>query len=977
MIATMAWKEYREQRTVCFFIALMAVVLILLVTQVYPALNNGTQSSDTSLHLMIASAGCVLTYGIVCGSMLLAGEREASTLGFLDALTGRRLPVWCAKLIPAVVLCIVQGLFVGSLAAFLYPGGVSDPAIVGRGGREPDGWIFVFALPVLALDALVWGLLGSALFQSVLSAAAAAAMSWLLGWLLLFPCWAANTMLPALGGRILLDLAVLGLSAAVFCQSQTLEQSESAVVAPRRMRVPRTPSSWGVLIWLPLRQGWVMLLILFPVSLFLGLLLPPSGPLFWFGFTTIVAVLCGVSTFGPEQSDGACRFLGNQRFPLSQVWGVKIGFWFLALLIIAGAFLASGIFCLLVVRPAEVPPLHELTTSSPILNEGKALIFVPLGIVYGFCVGQFYSLIWRKSVVAVVMALLVSPCFALLWLPSLTFGGLKAWLVFTPPVVLLAATWLVMWSWGSTGLALRKPVMTLAGCGAFCLLWFAGGLFYRALEVPGFDLPYDTAVFKNNKPTVKGEGATAAPRMNGAAVEFGDRLSQLADPKLPLQLRSNGQADSDRTRTISGRAAELLNSGWPQQDKALDVWLDQLFKPSGKRGLESWDQVYLQVGAMELGCIEDMEDGTLNRDLTTARRATEAGTFLAARALQFQRAGKAKEALDLIDLMLALSRQLRNYALTVSYGYGRQLEQKALGALDRWLTTRRSSDLLRRAVTMLKQHEQQIPPVSLSVCAEDTRMRQALESGTVLKADKLTAAGTSQELELVSSLWLAPWERSRYTRVLNALTTAGLRVAELEPAEAARLLESVNGAQGDRILGRMVNRGLSLLYSNQSRSELESWQQLLADNVIDKVYRVESLEDRVQDGFNTAALRAARLKAAILLFQETQGKGMPENLDDLVQSGCIDAVPPDPFDGDPFRYRRTNGKDVVWNKGSEGEEVPRVPDAVTAILWSVGPDGIDHGGRIGGSWIKVHSAGDWAAQNLDVLFAVPEWRKKQ
>jgi hypothetical protein len=973
MIAAMAWKEYREQRTVCFFIALMAVILILLVTQVYPALNNATQPGETALHLMIASAGCVLTYGIVCGSMLLAGEREASTLGFLDSLTGRRLPVWCAKLIPAVVLCLLQGLFVGALAAFTYPGGVSDPAIMGRGGREPEGWIFVFALPVLALDALVWGLLGSALFQSVLSAAAAAAMSWLLGWLFLFPCWAANTMLPALGGRILLDLVMLGLSAAVFCQSQTLERTESVAIAPRRMWVPRSPSSWGVLIWLPLRQGWVMLLIMVLVSLFLGLLLPPSGPLFWFGFTTIVAVLCGVSTFGPEQSDSACRFLGNQRLPLGKVWAAKTAFWFLATLITAAVFLASGIFCLLVIRPADVPPLHELIAGSAILNDGKALIFVPLGIIYGFCIGQFYSLLWRKSVVAVVMALLVSPCFALLWLPSLAFGGLKAWIVFIPPIVLLTATRLVMWSWSSTGLALRKPGLTLAGCGVFSLIWIVGSLAYRVWEVPGFDVPYDTAQFQKNIPTAKSETTQAAPRMRNAGEKFAVKLNEMRlDRQLPLQLRQGGQPDPEM---VTSRTARLLNTGWPQQDRALDKWLDRLFSPAANPR-ESWDQLYVQAGAMELGCIEDpLLDGAVNRDLAAARRAVEAGTFLEARALQFQRAGRNKEALDLIDLMLALSRQLRNYALTVSYGYGRQLELKALSALDRWLATRRPPDLLRRAVKMLTQHEQQIPPVSLSVSAEDTRMRHALESGSLFKSDNSPAAGISQEIDLAASLWSAPWERSRYTRVLNALTEAGLRVADLDPGEAAELLDAGTGDE-DRSLHEMVNRGLSLLYPEQSRSDLERWRRLLSDNALARLYRVETVDDRVQDGLNSAALRAAQLKAALLLYQETEGKGLPENLAALVQSRCIAAVPTDPFDGRPMRYRRTDGKDIVWNKNTEGEAGPPVTDAVSAVLWSVGPAGTDHGGRINGNWSQVRSVKEWAARRLDVLFAVPEWRNK-
>ncbi|HMF15402.1 MAG TPA: hypothetical protein VKE94_23970, partial [Gemmataceae bacterium] len=200
MIASMAWKEYREHRTVWFFMALVASVLVVLVTQVYPALHWGPQQGETITYLLVVTVGAVLTYGVVCGAMLLAGEREGSTLPFLDALLGRRLPLWFSKLLPGVFFCFLQGLFIGTVAYACFPENVPT---VGREAPVVPRWFFPIGLPAIALDAFAWGLLASALCQSVLTAAGLAALFWLLGLLLLVPCGflggGENTLVLAVG----------------------------------------------------------------------------------------------------------------------------------------------------------------------------------------------------------------------------------------------------------------------------------------------------------------------------------------------------------------------------------------------------------------------------------------------------------------------------------------------------------------------------------------------------------------------------------------------------------------------------------------------------------------------------------------------------------------------------------------------------------------------------------------------------------
>src|SRR5262249_19762008 len=74
-----------------------------------------------------------------------------------------------------------------------------------------------------------------------------------------------------------------------------------------------------------------------------------------------------------------------------------------------------------------------------------------------------------------------------------------------------------------------------------------------------------------------------------------------------------------------------------------------------------------------------------------------------------------------------------------------------------------------------------------------------------------------------------------------------------------------------------------------------------------------------------------------------------------------------------FRYRLSNGREVNW--GMTDDSTPK-PFA-GGVLWSVGPDGIDHGGRNAGHWQGWAGAGRWEAQQLDAVFLVPFWGEQE
>ena len=86
MIASLVWKEYREHRSIWIAMAVMAVGTLTLATQW--KLPNGWKAGDQDAVATVVAGAFVLAgmYGLVCGAMMFAGERESRGMGYLDAL---------------------------------------------------------------------------------------------------------------------------------------------------------------------------------------------------------------------------------------------------------------------------------------------------------------------------------------------------------------------------------------------------------------------------------------------------------------------------------------------------------------------------------------------------------------------------------------------------------------------------------------------------------------------------------------------------------------------------------------------------------------------------------------------------------------------------------------------------------------------------------------------------------------------------
>src|SRR5262249_15057145 len=128
------------------------------------------------------------------------------------------------------------------------------------------------------------------------------------------------------------------------------------------------------------------------------------------------------------------------------------------------------------------------------------LVLVGLWLLHGFAVGQLCGLFWRKSVVALVMALALSAAASAVWLPSVLGGGLHLWQAYAVPVLLLLTSLLLQRAWVSDRLFSGRALTGLAFAGLLVVGSVGGGLEYRMAEVPEVGQPFDLAEFLASLP---------------------------------------------------------------------------------------------------------------------------------------------------------------------------------------------------------------------------------------------------------------------------------------------------------------------------------------------------------------------------------------------------------------------------------------------------------------------------------------------
>jgi hypothetical protein len=658
-----------------------------------------------------------------------------------------------------------------------------------------------------------------------------------------------------------------------------------------------------------------------------GAVLAVQFVVLWPVATLCVGVLCGATVFLDEQG-GAFRFLGDQRFPLTRLWLTKLG------MRLAVACLAALLLCLPAAFMLIVQDGPPKTNPAVFGNYWLALAVSPLPfavawLAHGFAAGHLCGLLFRKPVVALAVAVGLAALLVTVWVPSILLGGLHVWQALSVPLVLLVCARLILPAWAADRLASWCTALRLVVAGLFCVALIALGLWVRVAEVPDVPVPDDLPAFVERLDAQQNNKTGQIVRTFCDQLRDQERLWPAVKPAAPVLPGKPVAAGNDYL--VQCRA--VIGAGWPGDNHALGKWLDDVFGQPLWRDLD-------RIKALPTGVLDDPRRLTVASDLPYVNVARKAGLLLAVRGLQMQKVhGRPEVFLDNLETALALVRTLENQALSWPASAARAIEAEQLTALEPWLEQSGSHPvLLRRALTVLAQHRDQVP---------DSFHQHRLADYLVALAslnhpeDWLPIATGRQplrdadntELAVLATLGQIPWERQRQERLVRLVYWDS---------------ESRDKALPLRTLWPLVSSAIASHAETPSRRQCR--------------------------------LSAAVLTLALRLY-EAEKRQPAKTLAALVPA-YLPAVPPDPFDGEPFRYRLSRGEEIFWPTDGSTHQVgvvgPGGPNVAPmrkvapgqAVLWSVGEDRHDDGGVRRCRPQRRCEAGE------DIIFLVPRPVKK-
>jgi hypothetical protein len=479
--------------------------------------------------------------------------------------------------------------------------------------------------------------------------------------------------------------------------------------------------------------------------------------------------------------------------------------------------------------------------------------------------------------------------------------------VWLPPVVCLVLARLLVRPWGSNRLATRRPILTLAGGGAAVLLTLALGLGYRVLEVPSRADGEADVAFIAALPILDANEVGRTMR------SAGERYGRLA-PGHAAQF--DLQPGATRRHRIDEKLDQIGVAGW-NGDTSVATFLDAMYRDKGEPSdnLPWFTQAESAANPpphLPPGMYEDPRLVSGAQTAAALEHARRMAAAVIARGLQRQAEGDPAEFVRSLKISLAIARNVRNNSVIAAVNIGNAAERHALLIpVEQWLANLDGRpDLLRAALDVVRANDPREPfDPTPHLLAERHMLRELMKAPAQWMPDLLTPGGKARneesvEADMVSFGWTVPWERERTRRLI------GLGFEAAIAPEYYRLLRGRPGR--GFLIGRFLNS-----------SDLTEH---------DRVLRV--------------LRRVAAVRIAAQLHAVEKGVA-PASLDEL--KPYLGDVPADPYTDMPFRYRRADVSETLGNvpdsrKPDEKTQVFRVP-AGQAVLWSVGPNKTDEGGR--------------------------------
>jgi hypothetical protein len=981
---SLAWKDLREQQgLIVAIVGLgMACMVVLTAGLVDDRLLRDVlfwermTRMDAARNMALAFAW---TGGLIAGAIALAGEREAGTMPFLDALTRLRRPVWRAKCAFGAVTSLVETLIL--LAAAWAYGVLGD-------ARGP--WAFGSIFVAATLYSFAWGMLGSAYARTVLGACGLAIVGQVAGGVVVTLIYGmltalldakgeADTLVEAFSFLVVAGVP-LKASAARFCRSDA-DRQRAVRPSSTSARAVVQPTPWRAVFWLTWRQaaGWAATAV--GLAVVAVLLRPYDWTLLWPSLTGLLGLVAGIGVFAGEQGTGTARFLGDRRLPAGPLWRTKIGSWFGLAAIPSAIVLLFGLGAVTLFGPWKTGSTQDDSAQSRLLSQmlfgglqqigdanaagsvalaSAAAAYLSVWLLYGFAVGQFAALMLRKAVIAGVVGLVITATALGLWLPSLAVGGLHPWQWLGPPVILLVASRLAMRTWVSERLGEVRATAGLTAGALAAVAWQAGALWYRPIEVVGLAEPFNVRAYLVSFPSP--EENAAQNLLTRAASDyrqreevwrveglFGGAQGGGAPPEgmpgdaagaAPVAAGVPGDAPAPpggatepvgpQRPPLWERLNDVVSRGWPSDDAELARWLDREFAADNK-----WVGDLRAAVGHPPGALYDVRSVAFATPVQAIQNCRGMANLLCMRALQLKARDDAAGALNHIRLTLALGRHLRSKSFPIQFLAALAIEDAALRTLERWADRLgQNPELLAQALQMLREHEAAAAPLTEALKGEYLVVRNAIQdpSQTAQIVDEVPQQRLyDRDVQFRRAAREAgnalPWEAERTSRLLAVLFAGYLHAAELPYARLVEQLSPLPESMNPRAMSpedQLLDGWLAPtpeLSTPAARSRLagqlaSTW---WASRLITRQSGLLGADLRARTN-----LRAAQLQIAFALYEQREGKPAP-SLDALVPS-VLPAVLTDPYGGGPFHYRAAES-------GKSG------------VVWSVGPDLVDQGGR--------------------------------
>lgn len=897
MYRAMLWKEAREQSAILIALIVLGSGLIAAATALGSSTGLDAELVDYRAYTnagRLAVLALTIAAGVVIGGSLFAGEIENETLNYLEMLPSRRWVLWRGKLVAGAVLTFATGVLLIGIGS----------ALGALGSSNRLSWIVLSAL--LMFVAFGWGLFASAITQNTLAACAVGLLCAIVFGIPIFsiiylvlmqvirelvttpPSVLLEIILILAGYAVVITPILLAgvLFTAPDRQRYTWVPVGDAASRRTITRSPDAPSRFMTMFWL-VRKQWTVASVVgigFALAAGLSLLLEEVQLLTTWPLMACIAGVCGgVFAWSDEQSRETFKFWGERRLPLDAPWLAKV----------CASFAQTLVWVLILFLPVLVRTWNNQrlythlssAVGSGVLgtNSQDLISFLVVWPMYGFAFGHLAGLLFRKTIVALGVALLTAGPLAVLWLPSLLTGGVHHWLIWPVPLLVLLTTRLLLRAWSIDRLATVRSLATLTIALAACLILTTAGLSSRVFELPATTVIDEDLEFAKSVPQLDSEDGGRAFRQ---AINSGF-VQTLSDSREDLSVSLNVDSNSVSRRSLE----QLASKQWPAARlELISNWLTS-------EAVDRTASLLKEAAGRVPGPIENPRVMVVNSIIRDGNEISAAVNMLLARGMLFQQRGHPEEFIACLDAALAITRNARTQQPTIVHLNGINAEINCFSAVGVWIhRVGNRSDLIRELMKQLHRHQRECPRDPRDAMLTDRMIdRNTINSigqwaprelepiygrGVGAPQDSIAKQKAEVEAELASIAVTVPWERERFRRIM------GMKNANI--------------------------------WNREHLNRVTSWFGMYFANV-----RSMNIDEAIRR--SEAELQVALAHSAITLFAIDNNR-MPRALNELVPR-YLEMVPLDPFSRQPIGYRISDGETVRYRLRKDNRLEDSVPDS--------------------------------------------------